>query len=1020
MLQDRQGFIWYGTRQGLYKYDGYKIERFANEYGKKNTLSENYVTGLAQDANGRIWISTKATGLNCYDPVQKKYTVYRHKDGDKTTLNNDHVNRVFTDSRNRLWTGTEGKGWDVYDIKAKSFSNFQSALSFTDFYGTNASNSPTWFEEDRQGSVWICTNFGLHCQDAAGRITSYRDKNRNNNSQSDNLFTCSYLSDDTTLWLGTWAAGLKKFNTRTKEFSQYTFDKINPLAAIHNIVLHIAPKSKDQLWVGTADKGLGVFNMHTGTFTFIPHDPSDIYSPLAGECNGMLVDRNGILWVGYNSGISKRIPQCEYFNHVPIKDVPQEYKGQVAPVAFYMDTTSGCLFTGCIAGKGLYMINEKSGSQQVIQLPGISKKEIDAGGITIESIVPTNTGRLLLSSNKGLYTFTLTDKKIKCVVITDQENKPLSGITTLIRAKDGYWANAGFNNGFYSIDGDLTKAVHYYKGAASPVALNRNDVWVLLDESDTCTWITKRDVGLFILNRRNNTIKQVGGPEVATYGGALCKQDGDHYWLSSMEHGVFYVTRNTGGQFSFRHFGQKQGLISDFVDDMCMDNRGNVWVATPKGPAVAVAGSFKFIGFSEYNGFIKRFPVLTALAKLADGRICVGLKGQYVTFYPDSVTQSGNGPDIYLTSLKIFDKEWNDTVCLDSVRKIELAYNQNFLSAQFISPEYTDPAGVAYAYKMDGIDKDWEYAGSRRYLSYSGMQPGSYLLHIKAANSRGVWGAREITLSIIVHPPFWKTWWFTGLCILAVAGIILLLVRLRINQVKAAAEMQAAFNKKMAEVEMKALRAQMNPHFLFNCLNSINRFIVTNDTVKASNYLTKFSKLIRLILDNSSADSTTLENEINLLRLYVDMETMRFDGKFSYTIETDNALATETIIIPSMIIQPYLENAIWHGLMNKGNNGHLLLKFSSVAANELEVVIEDDGVGRAMAEELKSKSTLKNKSYGMQITNDRIKVLNQLYDATSKVTVEDLRDSAGRAAGTRVTLRIPYNGTANDTSNSIN
>ena len=213
----------------------------------------------------------------------------------------------------------------------------------------------------------------------------------------------------------------------------------------------------------------------------------------------------------------------------------------------------------------------------------------------------------------------------------------------------------------------------------------------------------------------------------------------------------------------------------------------------------------------------------------------------------------------------------------------------------------------------------------------------------------------------------------------------------------------------MAEVEMKALRAQMNPHFLFNCLNSINRYIVINDTVKASGYLTKFSKLIRLILDNSANDTTSLENEIAMLKLYLEMESMRFEGKFTYHIETDRTLAIDTIIIPSMIIQPYIENAIWHGLLNKGDNGHLEINFISKGTEELEVIIEDDGVGRVKAKELKSKNALKNKSYGMKITNDRIKVLNQLYDAAAKVVIEDLYEKNGEAGGTRVILHIPYN-----------
>lgn len=1008
MLEDHKGYIWFGTKQGLNRYDGYKIERFTNQYGNDNSLSGNYIYGLAEDKNGLIWISATRDGLNCYDPVKKRFTRYRHKENDSPGLLTENITRVFIDSRNRLWIGYSGLGWCIYDLQTKKFSNFHAATSYTDLYGLNASNTPTWFEEDKNGSIWIATNYGLHCQDTQGHITSYIEKNRNNNPQADNLFTCSYFSDDTTLWLGTWGAGLKKLNTRTQKMSQFTFDKINPVSSIRDIVLHIVPKSKDELWIGTADKGLGIFNVKTGKFIFLPHDPSDPYSPLPGECNGMLYTRNGTLWAGFYNGISKSIPQSEYFTYTAIEEPPIEYKEHITPNAFYKDTTSGILYVGCIAGKGLYMINEKTGRQQVLSLPRIALGKTGFSGVDIGCILPQKQDQLLLTTNYGIYNFETNNKKFTHYDIKDQENKPLQGISELIKAGNGYWCNAGFNNGFYFLDSNLEKAIHYYMGTPSPVSFNSNDVRVLLNENDTTIWITKRDIGLGIFNPQSNTFHQVAGANAAMYGNALHKY-GAHYWLSSYEHGVFRISEEKNGKLSFTHFGEGEGLLSDFIYDMCIDDKGNVWVATQKGPAVLPEGKNKFVSYTEHNGFIQHSFIYNTITQVADGNIYMGLRKELIKFSPDSLLFTTTVPDLYLSSLKIFDREWNDTANLDTLKNIDLRYNQNFISASFIALEYTDPNSVQYAYKMDGIDNDWVYAGHRQFLSYSGIPPGSYSLHIKAANGQGIWGRHEILLGIVIHPPFWKTWWFMSLSIAAGMGVVVFGVRNRIQQIKKEAKIKADFNKKMAEVEMKALRAQMNPHFLFNCLNSINRFIVINDTIKASNYLTKFSKLIRLILDNSSGDTTTLENEISLLRLYIEMESMRFDGKFTYSIDIDKTLACDTIIIPSMIIQPYIENAIWHGLLNKGDNGHLLLCFIDKGIDELEVIIEDNGVGRQKAQELKSKSTLKNKSYGMQITNDRIKVLNQLYDAASNVKIEDLYNTDHTPAGTRVILHIPYN-----------
>lgn len=229
----------------------------------------------------------------------------------------------------------------------------------------------------------------------------------------------------------------------------------------------------------------------------------------------------------------------------------------------------------------------------------------------------------------------------------------------------------------------------------------------------------------------------------------------------------------------------------------------------------------------------------------------------------------------------------------------------------------------------------------------------------------------------------------------------------RIKQIRKESKLKSTFTKKIHQTEMRALRAQMNPHFIFNCLNSINRYIVKSDHKTASSYLTKFSRLIRSILDNSANDYITLDKEIQTLQLYVEMEILRFDSVFDFAIEVDEGLIPENLSIPSMLIQPYVENAIWHGLLHKEtNDGKLWLRFYQQKDNLLIAEIEDNGVGRKKANELRSKDVVKKKSYGMQITEDRIFLINQLYNINAKVTVEDLTNEHGEATGTKVILEV--------------
>jgi sensor histidine kinase YesM len=229
-----------------------------------------------------------------------------------------------------------------------------------------------------------------------------------------------------------------------------------------------------------------------------------------------------------------------------------------------------------------------------------------------------------------------------------------------------------------------------------------------------------------------------------------------------------------------------------------------------------------------------------------------------------------------------------------------------------------------------------------------------------------------------------------------------LVMRRRFKRTMATAEEQkTVLRQRLTDLETKVLRAQMNPHFIFNSLNSINRYIVKSEPEIASAYLTKFGKLIRLILDNSNHRLISLEQELDALKLYIELETMRFNKKFSYSIHVTDEVNPSTFGLPPLIIQPFIENAIWHGLLHKESPGELTIEISRCVTG-IRCVVEDNGIGRKKAAELKSRSINTDKSYGLKITTDRIKKINE----HSTVTVEDLHDPFGNAAGTRVTLEI--------------
>ncbi len=220
-------------------------------------------------------------------------------------------------------------------------------------------------------------------------------------------------------------------------------------------------------------------------------------------------------------------------------------------------------------------------------------------------------------------------------------------------------------------------------------------------------------------------------------------------------------------------------------------------------------------------------------------------------------------------------------------------------------------------------------------------------------------------------------------------------------------QLETEFEQKLADTEMTALRAQMNPHFIFNCLNSIKLYTLDHEADKAADYLTKFSRLIRLVLENSRSERVPLQNELEALQLYIELEAMRFKHKVRFSIHIPPDIDQRFLCIPPLLLQPYVENAIWHGLMHKSEGGTVTVEVSQPRGNLLHIEITDDGVGRERAGQLKSKSAGKHKSFGMQVTADRIRMINQLYNSHTQAQIVDLVDSEGEPCGTQISLDIP-------------
>ena len=338
---------------------------------------------------------------------------------------------------------------------------------------------------------------------------------------------------------------------------------------------------------------------------------------------------------------------------------------------------------------------------------------------------------------------------------------------------------------------------------------------------------------------------------------------------------------------------------------------------------------------------------------------------------------------------------------------LDLKYNENFISFSFSAISYTLPEKNTFRYRLNGFDSDWIIAGDRRYANYTNIPSGDYEFELQVANNEGVWNQLIYKVPTTIGRPWWATWWFRILAFVLIVTAVVLIYKYRVNQIRKETKIKAEFEKKIGDIELSALRAQMNPHFIFNSLNSIENYIIKNESIKAAEYINDFARLMRLILQNSRSQYIPLKDEIEALDLYIQMESLRFDNKFEYHINIGEDVELSEIDIPPMMIQPFVENAIWHGLIPKNGPGKLQIDLSRQNGS-LHCVIQDDGIGRQKSQENNASMHKRGKkSMGMAITKNRIDVFNELYHTNATVEIHDLKDEQGNATGTKIDLNIP-------------
>lgn len=464
-------------------------------------------------------------------------------------------------------------------------------------------------------------------------------------------------------------------------------------------------------------------------------------------------------------------------------------------------------------------------------------------------------------------------------------------------------------------------------------------------------------------------------------------------WVGTVAHGLLYIDGDSVVQFS-----EVGGLVDIQVNSIDIDPHGDVWVGTPHGVSrIQYDRRHKTSQIDNlYSGGSLPNHAISKILVQGDS-VLVVTQSEVLIFSQRLFDAAVSPPIPKLLSLSVMGK---DTLPVDGLR---LDYGDNNLLFRFTAIGFRGGQKIEYRFRVRGDKEPWTISTGEE-ISFVSLPPGEYAFELQAKTPGTPWSAQAAVLRFEVSKPYWQKAWFIVLLVFAILGSILLIVFWIFYQVKRRNERR----QRLVQAEHRALVTQMNPHFISNSLQSIQSYFINRDLETANDYMADFSELMRSILDSSRSSTTTLQSELRLIRLYLQMERMRTSDGFDFQITVDPAIQPDRFTLPPLLLQPFLENAIWHGIVPKGQQGQIDIYIEPVE-DTVRIVLNDDGIGRTQSQAAKAKLIKTRKSHATDIVRERIELLNQHRKSQFKFWIVDRVDPEGQPAGTTVIFILPTN-----------
>lgn len=961
MYEDSRGYMWFGTfGGGLSRFDGITFENYNEEQG----LTCSFVRCIAETKEGNLLVGTDE-GL--FVMMNDEFIPINYPIAEGTPA----IRAIISDLHHNIWVGTTDHGLFRYSNGCIKNYTVEDGL---------LSNGISCLFGDKKGNVWVGQDNGF-CRIENNEITSF-DK-----AGGGPFISVRSITEDWEgkIWMASYMNGVAVYDGTS--FIKYSLN--DGLAS--NTVYSVLCDEKRNIWFGTAQ---GLTRMKEKSFKTI--------TAAEGLCSNTIVsiieDADNNLWFGSSGGGVSRFDN-ERFIHFP----ENEKMGKLV-YAIIQDNEENMWFATSNGGVTRYDGKDFESFNADDEFTSEKIKSICCDSDTTMWFGSMGSGAYFYDGS-GFKRYTYSQGLCGSFI---------SGIAT--DKYDNVWFSSLDNGiGYYNKQKDKFYRYSKKNGLASDrintiYADKQGKIWVGTSSSGiNCLSFSEKDTATVTIT----SINQSNGLSSNNINTLLFDHDKLYIGLSGS--GI-NVLDKSGKIF---YWNKKKGLSSNIIYSLVFDNYGNLWAGSEKGIDKIVIQDdsiLQVIHYGKAEGFIGIENTMNSSFLDNEGNLWFGTINGANRYNPNFDHLSTAAPKINITSVNLFFDKIEDTEFGQDYSGFEelsgnlvLPYYKNHLSFDFIGINFRNPEAVRYQWKLEGNDKEWSPELSRTEATYSNLPPGEYTFSVKACNENGIWSLQPATFSFRITSPYWTTPWFIILVALTGLSIVWSIIYSRIKRIKTRSREEKQLlemGKSILELQQATSRLQMNPHFIFNSLNSIQGYIASNNTTEAKWYLSKFAKLMRLILDNAREEFIPLSDEIYILENYLILEKMRMNEKFDYILNCSEEIEKEIIEIPPMIIQPFVENAILHGFRHKEGKGFLEINFT--LNNSLLICeIKDDGIGRKAAAELKNKSAAEHKSSAISITEERLKRLGKESSRHAGISIHDLEDNDGKGCGTKVVINIP-------------